>query len=177
MFYSNKAGYSYTQSGCRLFRYEVIGLRQSQYQSGNEGAPVRRSGSMFITVSYDRMSGFMRQISRMGGKIVNIYPINDETGAAPPLKPKSNSSRATSKVSMTGKSKEKDVSVNLSGEKDVEGAMVYDRASIFSMTAKYWIGVAAKDHVKAGEKGGFCQLRHGKQAPLERLSGGDWIVY
>ncbi|MCB1465099.1 MAG: EVE domain-containing protein [Nitratireductor sp.] len=42
---------------------------------------------------------------------------------------------------------------------------------------KYWIGVASRDHVKAGEDGGFCQLGHGKHAPVKRLAPGDGIVY
>ena len=42
---------------------------------------------------------------------------------------------------------------------------------------KYWIGVASRDHVKNGIKGGFCQLGHGKSAPIKRLSPGDWIIY
>ncbi len=41
----------------------------------------------------------------------------------------------------------------------------------------YWIGVASRDHVKAGVAGGFAQLGHGKHAPVQRLSPGDWIVY
>jgi hypothetical protein len=42
---------------------------------------------------------------------------------------------------------------------------------------RYWIGVASKDHVARGVAGGFCQLGHGKAAPLKRMSTGDWIVY
>lgn len=42
---------------------------------------------------------------------------------------------------------------------------------------KYWIGIASRDHVKTGVAGGFCQLSHGKQAPVKRLSPGDKIVY
>jgi predicted RNA-binding protein len=42
---------------------------------------------------------------------------------------------------------------------------------------RYWIGVASKDHVLRGVKGGFCQLCHGKNNPLKRLSPGDWIIY
>ena len=41
----------------------------------------------------------------------------------------------------------------------------------------YWIGVASKDHIKNGVKGGFCQLCHGKEQPLKRMKKGDWIVY
>jgi len=44
------------------------------------------------------------------------------------------------------------------------------------MTA-FWIGVASRDHVMKGVKGGFCQLSHGKASPVERLKPGDRIVY
>lgn len=43
--------------------------------------------------------------------------------------------------------------------------------------ARYWIGVASRDHVRAGVRGKFAQLGHGKAAPVRRLSKGDWIVY
>ena len=42
---------------------------------------------------------------------------------------------------------------------------------------KYWVGVASKEHVQRGVGGGFCQLCHGKQQPLKRMSKGDWIIY
>jgi hypothetical protein len=42
---------------------------------------------------------------------------------------------------------------------------------------RYWIGVASRDHVMRGVAGGFCQLSHGKSAPVKRLSPGDWIGY
>ncbi len=42
---------------------------------------------------------------------------------------------------------------------------------------RYWIGVASRDHVMKGVAGGFCQLGHGKAAPVKRLSPGDWIAY
>ncbi|MGX7244291.1 EVE domain-containing protein [Enterococcus quebecensis] len=41
----------------------------------------------------------------------------------------------------------------------------------------YWIGVASKDHVNRGVAGGFCQLCHGKSAPLNRMKEGDWLIY
>ncbi len=41
----------------------------------------------------------------------------------------------------------------------------------------YWIGVASRDHVLKGVAGGFCQLGHGKAAPVKRLAPGDWIAY
>ena len=45
------------------------------------------------------------------------------------------------------------------------------------MTNRHWIGVASADHVARGVEGGFCQLGHGKAAPVRRLSPGDLIVY
>ncbi|MGX7148597.1 EVE domain-containing protein [Enterococcus ureasiticus] len=41
----------------------------------------------------------------------------------------------------------------------------------------YWIGVASKNHVELGVAGGFCQLCHGKSAPLNRMKAGDWLIY
>ena len=41
------------------------------------------------------------------------------------------------------------------------------------MPTRYWIGVASRDHVMKGVAGGFCQLGHGKSAPVKRLAPGD----
>jgi hypothetical protein len=45
------------------------------------------------------------------------------------------------------------------------------------MSTRYWIGVASRDHVMKGVAGGFCQLGHGKAAPVKRLAPSDWIAY
>jgi EVE domain len=45
------------------------------------------------------------------------------------------------------------------------------------MPTRYWIGVASREHVMQGVAGGFCQLGHGKSAPVKRLAPGDWIAY
>jgi predicted RNA-binding protein len=42
---------------------------------------------------------------------------------------------------------------------------------------RYWLGVASRDHVMKGINGGFAQLCHGKEAPLKKMSTGDWILY
>ncbi len=34
---------------------------------------------------------------------------------------------------------------------------------------RYWIGVACKEHVLRGVTGGFCQVCHGKAAPLNHM--------
>ncbi|MGE0743711.1 MAG: EVE domain-containing protein [Rhodospirillales bacterium] len=43
--------------------------------------------------------------------------------------------------------------------------------------ARFWIGVASREHVRAGIAGGFCQLCHGRAAPLRRLEAGDRLIY
>lgn len=62
-------------SGSRLFLYEVVGLRQGE-DSSLSNYPIRKSGSVFIRVPYNRMNQEMRRIARLGGKIVNIYPVD-----------------------------------------------------------------------------------------------------
>ncbi|KAM3089725.1 phycobilisome linker polypeptide [Phormidesmis sp. 146-35] len=68
-----------TPSGSRMFRYEVVGLRQND-QTDLQNYDIRRSGSIFITVPYSRMNEEMQRITRMGGKIVNIEPMTSEEG-------------------------------------------------------------------------------------------------
>jgi ferredoxin--NADP+ reductase len=73
-----------TTAGNRAFRYEVTGLRQS-VEADQSTYPIRKSGSVFITVPYSRMNAEMQRISRLGGKIVSIQPMGAEgvvTGSA-----------------------------------------------------------------------------------------------
>lgn len=44
-------------------------------------------------------------------------------------------------------------------------------------TMRYWIGTVSKEHVLIGVAGGFCQVCHGKAAPLNRMKRGDWLLY
>jgi len=64
-----------TLSGSRMFRYEVVGLRQNS-ETDKMSYPIRQSSSTFITVSYSRMNQAMQWITRMGGKIVRIDPLD-----------------------------------------------------------------------------------------------------
>ncbi|CUI16129.1 conserved hypothetical protein [Candidatus Protochlamydia naegleriophila] len=41
----------------------------------------------------------------------------------------------------------------------------------------YWMAVASSEHVKRGIEGGFCQVCHGKSAPLKLMRPDDWIAY
>jgi ferredoxin--NADP+ reductase len=71
-------GAANTLSGSRVLIYEVVGLRQNE-ETDKKGYPVRRSGSVFIRVPYNRMNQEMRRLTRMGGKIVNIQLMNADS--------------------------------------------------------------------------------------------------
>ncbi|MEB3831775.1 phycobilisome linker polypeptide [Phormidium sp. CCY1219] len=64
-----------TQAGNRYFRYEVTGLHEGE-DTDKMNYSIRKSGSVFMTVPYNRMNEEMQRITRMGGKIVNIEPVN-----------------------------------------------------------------------------------------------------
>jgi sulfite reductase alpha subunit-like flavoprotein len=64
-------------SSNRSFRYEVVGIRQSE-DTDKVNYPIRQSGSTFITVPYNRMNEEMQRITRLGGKIVSIQPLTHE---------------------------------------------------------------------------------------------------
>ncbi|MEH2198821.1 phycobilisome linker polypeptide [Nostoc sp.] len=65
------------RASSRYFRYEVVGLRQSE-ETEKTNYPIRSSGSVFITVPENRMNQEMQRITRLGGKIVSIQPLNAE---------------------------------------------------------------------------------------------------
>ncbi|HEY9849670.1 MAG TPA: ferredoxin-NADP reductase [Leptolyngbyaceae cyanobacterium] len=113
---SAAGGAANTVSGSRVFVYEVVGLRQNQ-ETDKMNYPIRRSGSVFITVPYNRMNEEMRRIARMGGQIVSIRPLTSEdTGngkAASEAKPEPVKTEVTPKPMTQAKAKaHEDVPVN-----------------------------------------------------------------
>ena len=46
-----------------------------------------------------------------------------------------------------------------------------------SRPPKSWIAVASANHVALGRAQGFCQVNHGKSAPLKRIQPGDAVIY
>jgi phycocyanin-associated rod protein len=66
------------RNSSRNFRYEVVGLRQSEETEKNN-YPIRSSASVFITVPESRMNQEMQRITRLGGKIVSIQPLSLDT--------------------------------------------------------------------------------------------------
>lgn len=105
-----------TQYKNRLFVYEVKGLSQN----GNTDSlnyPIRRSGSVFITVPYHRMNQEMRRITRLGGQIISIKPLNSDVtpevnGTSQSNQPKQQP-QAQSKSMTQAKAKKADVPVNI----------------------------------------------------------------
>ena len=58
----------------RIFIYEVSGLSQNEV-TANHQSPIRSSHNQCIQVPIHRMNEVMRQITLLGGKIVNIRPL------------------------------------------------------------------------------------------------------
>lgn len=76
MFGQTTLGTGTTSSAAsRVFRYEVTGLRQNQ-ETDKNNYDIRNSGSVFITVPYNRMNEEMQRILRLGGKIISIEPLS-----------------------------------------------------------------------------------------------------
>jgi phycocyanin-associated rod protein len=61
----------------RSFRFEVIGLHQNVVTDYSHYA-IRSSASEFITVPFSRLNQELQRINRLGGKIVDIQPLNSE---------------------------------------------------------------------------------------------------
>jgi len=106
---------SSSQADSRLFVYEVEGLRQTS--DSESSSPIRRSGSVFITVPYSRMNQEMKRISRMGGRIVSIRPVSpngESNGQVASAPASSAASQSQGKPSMTqaGEKTKKDIPVN-----------------------------------------------------------------
>lgn len=107
-------GTANTTSGSRLFIYEVVGLRQNG-ETDQTNYPIRRSGSVFITVPYNRMNQEMRRIARLGGKIVSIQPLTADglgNGKATPAT-EVDSVGDNSKPMTQAKEKATDIPVNI----------------------------------------------------------------
>ncbi len=94
----------------RMFIYEVIGLRDGSADRSND--KIRRSGSTFITVPYQRMNQEMRRIAKLGGKILNIRPLAAAAESNPPASAASAPVPAVAASEATVK-KHADVPVNI----------------------------------------------------------------
>jgi EVE domain len=55
----------------------------------------------------------------------------------------------------------------------------HERVSMLSGadSSRYWILVAARDHVQRGLSEGICQANHGKEAAIRRMKKGDGVLF
>lgn len=67
-----------SSASSRMFRYEVVGLRQNE-ETDKNNYEIRNSGSVYVTVPYSRMNEEMQRITRLGGKIVKIEPLTAQS--------------------------------------------------------------------------------------------------
>ncbi|MCS7029975.1 MAG: hypothetical protein NZL92_00380 [Gloeomargarita sp. SKYG116] len=101
---------SSTSYNNRVFALEVVGLRQNQ-STTNLNYPIRRSGSIYLQVPYNRLNQEMQRIQRLGGRIVSVRPVNglppqaDTPAPAPVADPPP--PKTENKVEQTSKSRPK----------------------------------------------------------------------
>ncbi len=95
----------------RMFRYEVEGMRQT-YENDQLSYPIRKSGSFFITVPYNRMNEEMQRINRMGGRIVSIQPLTLEGNS----QAKSEATAVNQNLEAEGKNKATGADLNIEAE-------------------------------------------------------------
>lgn len=157
-----------TDSGSRVFLYEVVGLRQSE-ETDKMNYPIRQSGSVFIRVPYSRMNQEMQRIARMGGTIVGIQPLNgDETNGkatSSPAKSEVNVARTENKQAAQPQLEEKGKPMTQAKPKKETHADV--PVNIYRPNAPY-IGQCMSNEELVGE-GGIGTVRHLKFD----ISGGD----
>jgi phycocyanin-associated, rod len=67
----------------RIFVYEVAGLQQNNITAQSD-CQIRTSANTFVQVPYSRMNEKMQQILRLGGKIVGIRPLGENSQPAEP---------------------------------------------------------------------------------------------
>jgi ferredoxin--NADP+ reductase len=141
-----------TQFGSRIFRYEIVGLRQNQ-ETDKMNYAIRQSGSTFIMVPYNRMNEVMQRITRMGGKIVSIQPVdslNGENGNVTPEQKKGGSTLETGQNNFTSASESKPMIQAKAAKKDIP-------SNLYSPKAPF-IGKCISNEPLVAEGGiGICQ--------------------
>lgn len=64
----------------RIFVYEISGMQQNE-ETNRSDCQIRTSSNTFLQVPLNRMNQTSQRISRLGGKIVSIHPLD---AASPP---------------------------------------------------------------------------------------------
>lgn len=150
-------GEANTESGSRIFVYEVVGLRQNE-ETDKTNYAIRQSGSVFIRVPYNRMNQEMRRITRLGGKIVNIHPTAEgvENGIIPKTATSEGNGSTKSALSQPQKSEQREPTMTQAKAKHQTHADV--PVNIYRPNAPY-IGKCLSNEELVGE-GGIGTVRH-----------------
>lgn len=152
MYNSSASGAANSVSGSRMFRYEVVGLRQNE-TTDQLNYPIRQSGSTFINVPYARMNDVMQQITRLGGKIVSIQPLDANGASAGNVTVGQNSS------SVKQETVQKDTSAGEKGKPMTQSKAATDiPVNIYRPNAPF-IGKCISNEELVGE-GGIGTVRH-----------------
>jgi phycocyanin-associated, rod len=72
---------SSSASDSRIFIYEVAGLQQNAV-TNQQDHQIRTSSNTFVQVPLDRMNETMQRITKLGGKIVSIHPLDGGSPSA-----------------------------------------------------------------------------------------------
>ncbi|NEQ30314.1 MAG: ferredoxin-NADP reductase [Leptolyngbya sp. SIO4C5] len=131
-------------AGNRIFIYEVEGLHQNS-ETDKMNYEIRNSGTISFKVPYSRMNQEMQRITRMGGKIVSIRPLDGDSmnGKA--------SSTAESKSAAAGESKQSMTQAKPKAKKDIP-------VNIYKPKNPY-VGKCLSNDELVGE-GGIGTVRH-----------------
>ena len=161
-------GSANTEFGSRMYVIEVTGFGKGS-NSGVATSAVRRSGTTFIRVPYNRMNQEVQRISRLGGKIVNISPLNAESAAAS----SSNQSVSTSTMTQSTPAAKKqkpgaDVPVNLYRPKT---PFVGKCISNDALVAEGGIGMV--QHIKMDLRGGDPMLTYVEGQSIGIIADGE----
>jgi ferredoxin--NADP+ reductase len=156
---SVSGGNASSVAGSRLFVYEVKGLRQNA-ETDKVEPPIRQSGSVFITVPYNRMNQEMQRITRMGGEIVSIRPVNDTNGQSTPAAT-AKQDTGKSMTQATPKAKKTEVPVNLYKPKDPFVAKVISNEPLVSEG-----GSGIVQHIKIDLSGSNYHYVEGQSAGI-----------
>ncbi|MEB3268571.1 MAG: phycobilisome linker polypeptide [Leptolyngbya sp.] len=156
---SVSGGVATSVAGSRLFVYEVEGLRQNP-ETDKMDPPIRQSGSVFITVPYSRMNQEMQRITRMGGKIVSIRPVDgDSHGQASPA---TTATQDTGKAMTQAKPQDKKaVPVNIYRPKDPFIGKVISNEPLVGEG-----GIGVVQHIVIDLSGGDFEYLEGQSAGI-----------
>lgn len=164
---SAAGGAASSPAGSRMFRYEVVGLRQN-LETDRMNYQIRLSGSTFINVPYNRMNETMQRITRMGGKIISIQSLDATATQGQNVTPEQKAAAASGQTWQSNSPGEQQKPMTQSKEKADIPVNIYRPASPFigkvisnePLVAEGGIGIV--QHVKFDLTGGDLRYLEGQ---------------